>query len=223
MTHLLKVSLNNTFIGTLTLLPGGRTFFAFDETYQDLPNKPVLSQAFFHSSGELLTEEKIRAIRLPPFFSNLLPEGYMREYLAQRAGIKSTQEFQLIDILGQDLPGAVIITPMDGVSDNFIHRHEPKIKEDDTLYHFSLAGVQLKFSAITKHRGGLTIPAHGVGGNWIVKLPAQNYAHVPENEYAIMHLASLIGIPVPEIKLVSLGDIDGLPDMGALAGKQGLS
>jgi len=56
-----------------------------------------------------------------------------------------------------------------------------------------------------------------VGGDWIIKLPAQNYAHVPENEFAMMHLASEIGIPVPETRLVSLTQISGLPRNGVLS------
>jgi serine/threonine-protein kinase HipA len=62
-----------------------------------------------------------------------------------------------------------------------------------------------------------------MGGAWIVKLPAQNYAHVPENEFAVMDLASRIGIPVPETRLVPLAEIENLPEMGVLAGKQVLA
>ena len=32
--------------------------------------------------------------------------------------------------------------------------------------------MQLKFSAVMKAGGGLTIPAQGAGGSWIVKLPS---------------------------------------------------
>lgn len=38
-----------------------------------------------------------------------------------------------------------------------------------------------------------------------------------------MDLASRIGIPVPEIRLIPLTDIDNLPEMGILAGKQALA
>ncbi len=44
----------------------------------------------------------------------------------------------------------------------------------------SLAGVQLKFSAAEKARGGLTIPVTGVGGSWIVKLPSTRFAGRPD-------------------------------------------
>lgn len=223
MTSLLRVSLNDQPIGTLTLLPSGGVFFAFDETYLNAANRPVLSQSFFKPSGEIIPESKSSAGKLPPFFSNLLPEGHMRDYLAQRGGIKPSNEFKLIELLGQDLSGAVVLTPIKGASVDVPTPEEVEANKNLRPLRFSLAGVQLKFSAIAERRGGLTIPASGMGGDWIVKLPAQNYAHVPENEYAIMDLASRIGIPVPEIKLVALTDIANLPEMGILAGKQALA
>lgn len=103
-----------------------------------------------------------------------------------------------------------------------IHAHKTEW-EDDKVFPFSLAGVQLKFSTIAGEHGGLTIPTHGVGGDWIIKLPAQNYTNVPENEYAMMQLAQTIGTPIPEIRLVSLTAISNLPEMGILSGKQALA
>jgi len=225
MTGLLRVWLNETPIGTITLLPSGNVFFAFDEEYLNTTDRLIISQSFFRPSGELIPESQASAGKLPPFFSNLLPEGHMRKYLAQRGGVKPSHEFKLLELLGQDLPGAVIITAMEGMPVDLTHTEEEKLKEgkDTQPLQFSLAGVQLKFSAITERRGGLSIPARGTGGDWIVKLPAQNYAHVPENEYAIMDMASRIGIPVPDIKLVPLSDIGNLPAMGVLAGKQALA
>ena len=74
-----------------------------------------------------------------------------------------------------------------------------------------MAGVQLKFSAVKEAPGGLTIPAEGVGGSWIVKLPSTVYPGVPENEFAMMELARRIGIDVPETALVPIDKIKGLP------------
>lgn len=76
---------------------------------------------------------------------------------------------------------------------------------------FSLAGVQLKFSAVNEASGGLTIPAKGVGGSWIVKLPSQRFESVPENEFSMMTLARLVGIDVPALRLVDMRDIRNLP------------
>ena len=79
MTNLLRVSLNDKTIGTLTQLRSGGIFFAFDEDYLSDASRPVLSQSFFRPSGEMIPESKITSGRLPAFFSNLLPEGHMRD------------------------------------------------------------------------------------------------------------------------------------------------
>lgn len=223
MSRTLRVSLNRLPVGTLTQLPGGGIFFAFDEGYLNMADRPVLSQSFFRPSGEIIPDSMSSSSTLPAFFSNLLPEGHMREYLAKLGGLKPSNEFQLIGLLGQDLPGAVIITPAEGVAADRVSVEETEPDNNPHPLRFSLAGVQLKFSAVMARQGGLTIPASGVGGNWIVKLPAHNYPNVPENEFAMMHLASLAGIPVPETKLIPLSDIGNLPEMGVLAGKQALA
>jgi serine/threonine-protein kinase HipA len=77
--------------------------------------------------------------------------------------------------------------------------------------------VQLKFSAVKDAAGGLTIPANGVGGSWIVKLPSTQFQNVPQNEFAMMELARRIGIDVPETALIPINQISGLPDgIGAI-------
>jgi serine/threonine-protein kinase HipA len=91
---------------------------------------------------------------------------------------------------------------------------------EEPALRFSLAGVQLKFSAIEETQGGLTIPATGDGGSWIVKLPSARFAGVAENEFAMMTLAGMVGIEVPAIRLLDVEDIGGLPaGVGRLEGK----
>ena len=51
----------------------------------------------------------------------------------------------------------------------------------------------------------------GALGDWIVKTPSTRHRDVPLNEYSAMTLASLVGILVPEIKLVELNKLDNLP------------
>jgi len=225
MTGVLDLFLNDRRAGVLTLLPDGRILFSFDETYAEDPARPVLSQSYFAPDGELLTSTKTYSGKAPPFFSNLLPEGHLREYLAERGGIKPTNEFHLLYLLGEDLPGAVIAKEGERFSLPLKKEEEERleIKEAQQPLRFSLAGVQLKFSALMARDGGLTIPASGMGGNWIVKLPSPAYDNIPENEYAMMHMAAEIGIPVPETKLVPLSSIAGLPDFGKLRGTRALA
>ncbi len=223
MSNILEVRLGNTVVGKLTLITGDRSFFAFEESYLNDENRPVLSQSFFTQSGDLIQQTKTVQTKIPPFFSNLLPEGHLRTYLAERGNINPAREFKLIELFGQDLPGAVIVEPWAGITpveEQLVHEAN---MPDEIAYRFSLAGVQLKFSALADSTGGLTVPASGVGGNWIIKLPAQNFANVPENEWSMLHLANEIGIAIPEINLIELSDIAGLPDLGVLTGTKALA
>ena len=222
--NILNVYLNNRVIGTITLLSGERSFLAFDESYLNDDHRLTLSQSFFSQQGAIIAETKIRQTRLPPFFSNLLPEGHLRTYLAAQGGINAGREFKLIELLGEDLPGAVSIKPLEGAGISASKKEDiQKASADDARYRFSLAGIQLKFSALLNNRGGLTIPVSGIGGNWIVKLPAQNFISVPENEWSMLNMAKKIGIPVPETRLIDLDDIKGLPDLGVFSGTKALA
>ncbi|MBI3771676.1 MAG: HipA domain-containing protein [Gammaproteobacteria bacterium] len=212
----LEVLLHGNVIGTLTRLPGDRILFAFDPGYIEDPERPTLSLSFKDQMGGLITDIRPTQTRLPPFFANLLPEGAMRDYLARRAGVNEKREFFLLWALGHDLPGGLTIRPLQGQSVSpAAGGDDRKDQFDDATQaalRFSLAGVQLKFSAVMGAAGGLTIPAQGVGGDWIVKLPSLKFEGVPENEFAMMTLAHRIGINVPEVKLVELRDIAGLPE-----------
>jgi serine/threonine-protein kinase HipA len=211
-------------IGTLTRVAGDRTLFAFNEAYIADEDRPTLGLGFKDRLGGLITEFKPTQTRLLPFFSNLLPEGHMRAYLAELGGVQPEREFFLLWVLGRDLPGAITVIPADGESwppgaDDDVDDDRDGRRREKAL-RFSLAGVQLKFSAVKEASGGLTIPAKGVGGSWIVKLPSQTYDGVPENEFAMMSLARLIGMDVPPLHLVDIRAIGNLPDgIGRLDGQ----
>lgn len=217
----LEVRLHGRPIGSLTLLQGDRTVFSFADAYVEDENRPTLSLSFKDPFGGLVTDIRSTQRVVPPFFSNLLPEGPLRRYLAERASVSEQREFFLLWALGKDLPGALSVGSADGAE------LPPATMGDDSdqrrarTYRFSLAGVQLKFSALSNggKRGGLTIPAQGVDGSWIVKLPSQKFSRVPENEFSMMRVAALMGMNVPDIRLVELDDIANLPgDIGEFHG-----
>ena len=110
----LNVNLYGEPIGTLTNLGGDRTIFAFTDEYIENPDRPTLGLAFKDEFGELYTDFRPYQKRVMPFFSNLLPEGHLRKYLAEQAGVNPEREFYLLWALGHDLPGAITITPADG-------------------------------------------------------------------------------------------------------------
>lgn len=211
----LEVLLYGEPVGALTRVEGDRSLFAFNEKYIADENRPVLGLGFKDKFGELLTEFRPYQTQVMPFFSNLLPEERLREYLAERAAVNPEREFFLLWALGKDLPGAVTVQPADGEQwppETGEPLGEGALRErEEKALRFSLAGVQLKFSAVASATDGLTIPAKGVGGSWIVKLPSDKYDGVPENEFSMMTLARKIGMNVPALELVDIADVGGLP------------
>lgn len=190
-----------------------RNIFTFNESYIANPNRPTFSLSFKSYNGNLVQKVKSTQTRLPPFFANLLPEGALREYLAHQCETNPEREFFLLKVLGADLPGALTIQPASESINIPSHEEEDvsESMESTGVMRFSLAGVQLKFSAIWERGKRLTIPASGTGGAWIVKLPSRVYPGVGENEFIMMTLAREIGIEVPTIKLVPTEEIIGIP------------
>jgi serine/threonine-protein kinase HipA len=200
-------------IATITNVGNDRTLFAFMDAYISDESRPVLGLGFKDSLGGLLTNFKPTQTKLTPFFSNLLPEETMRNYLAERAGMNPAREFFLLWVLGQDLAGAITVEPADGEAlPPNVHQGIDDKTNIESPMRFSLAGVQLKFSAVQQANGGLTIPATGKGGSWIVKLPSSRFDAVPENEYSMMELARMLGMDVPETRLLPISQIANIPD-----------
>jgi serine/threonine-protein kinase HipA len=213
---ILEVFLHEQLVGSITRLPNDSNMFTFDEGYVQNQDRPTLSLSFKSSRGDLKPFRGATQTKLPPFFSNLLPEGPMREYLAKQGGVKPEREFFLLKLLGSDLPGALIVKKAQAQPIYLIQtRIKPKDVQEKALekqvFRFSLAGVQMKFSAIKEDHGGLTIPVNGTGGHWIIKLPSEKWNGVPENEYSMMQLARAAGLKVPEVMLVDTEEIEGLP------------
>ena len=220
----LRVRLHDRPIGVLAHLGDDRTVFSFEQDYIADPDRPVLSLGFKDRLGELITEFRPIQTKVMPFFSNLLPEDRMRTYLAQRASVNPVREYYLLWALGLDLPGAVTVIAAEGQDElPPDHGHDDdrdRNHGDDAALRFSLAGVQLKLSAFKQARGGLSIPAKGMGGAWIVKFPSHAFAGLPENKFAMMSLARLMGIDVPAVQLVDVAGIENLPaGMGEFEGQ----
>jgi len=188
------------------------TRFAFADEYRADPDRSVLGLIFEQD----LFEPHAANLRLPPWFSNLLPEGVLREWIAADRGVSVEREMELLAQVGHDLPGAVRvlpagIAPPEWIGGSSNGTGEPLLPAEERRgWRFSLAGVQLKFSMVTED-DRLTLPAYGEGGDWIVKLPDQRYPQVPRNEFTMMSLAAASGIEVPEVRLVHREHVTGLP------------
>jgi len=142
----------------------------------------------------------------------------LRELIAQGLKVHVDHEFHILSYLGNDLPGALVATPMEpeDVPDQILKAHGKakvvKLEKGTQENKFSLAGVLMKFSMKEKD-GRYNLSKGDILGDWIIKTPSTKHKDVPLNEYTAMSLASLAGINIPEIKLVELDKLENLPQI----------
>lgn len=200
-------------VGDLHLRHGSRWEFHFSTEYLAMPSRPVLGRWFEDQDMPRLTYAATQSY-LPAFFQNYLPEvgSWLREQLAARAGVDPKRNGPLLAVLGEDLPGALVVREV--ADEGAASMEEPPLRDRwvpgcDPL-RFSLAGMQPKFS-VWKEGSRYTLPVTGMGGRWIAKFPDPHHDRVPEHEAAMLDLASAVGICVPEHECVPWNEIENLP------------
>ncbi len=217
----LQLTIHGVLVGYLAGFKGGRNVLSFADTFRNDSGRPTFSlitHPKFPASAKLLEEPWQRNQRLHPVLSNLLPEGSLRELVAQGLKVHIDNEFHIFSYLGSDLPGAIEARPLDpeAVPDKVLQmlgKAQPvKFEKLAQQSKFSLAGVQMKFS-MKEREGRYHLSRDDALGDWIVKTPSTRHKLVPLNEYTAMSLAELAGVDVPEIKLVELDKLENLPQI----------
>lgn len=212
---MLDVILHGRQVGTLVEEPSTHVIsLILDESYLADPVRPVLGQQFEDRREHRVFRQASRPGRLPAFFANLLPEGALGAIVAAQQ--PTADDASKLAVVGEDLPGAVIVRPA-GAQPKAAHGDrifdEPPVSSPamgPEALRFSLAGVQLKFSAVREPGDRFTLPFHGRGGRWILKFGSQDYPRLPENEHWTMQWAARSGLIVPRNELVEATSIAGL-------------
>ncbi|MBB6519996.1 type II toxin-antitoxin system HipA family toxin [Pseudoteredinibacter isoporae] len=219
--NVLQLMLHGHLVGYLAGFKNGRNVLSIADEFKNNPERPTLSlitHPKFPNSDKVMSEPWAKNQRLHPLLSNLLPEGSLRELIAQGLKVHVDNEFHILSYLGEDLPGALIATPMEpeDVPDKVLKAHGKakavKLEKGVQENKFSLAGVQMKFSMKEKD-GRYNLSKGDVLGDWIIKTPSTKYKDVPLNEYTAMSLAALAGVDIPEIKLVEPDKLENLPQI----------
>ncbi|PTB84983.1 hypothetical protein C9988_03185 [Pseudidiomarina aestuarii] len=162
---------------------------------------------------------------LPPFFTNLLSEGWLRTHQAQKARLDKSDEFGLLCANGEELIGAVSVVAGEVETlprQRFVQLPIPKpstLKDkgvtivgtsrsfnDYAVDHangHSISGVQRKL--MMKLDGQQLVPTTR-GGQYIVKPAPEGVPHCPENEFFVMSLANKIGLKTAECGLIPFED-----------------
>ena len=143
---------------------------------------------------------------IPPFFTNLLPEGRRLSSLKHTVKASLDDELALLLAVGSNTVGDVVVVP---------HGQQPQptsaaIDLDGEL-DFSQAlttagitdpiavpGVQDKASART-----IAAPVRGAGTEYILKVSPPEYPQLVENEAACFSIARTAGFPLAQVQLLT--------------------
>ena len=197
-------------VGVLECFEDESQRFSFHPSYISSLNdsRPVLGQIFedrypnsMHVDGPIC------------WFTHLLPQGVMRRWRCRLLGLDEDDSFGLLSALGENLPGAVTLTPTTSAlepSRPAADKPTTSATADDGVLRFSLAGAQWKLSARSSGRGLTTTAASG-GTAYIAKFHAPEYPALPQCEFATMNWARAAGLQVPSFELRSVADFDAIP------------
>ncbi|NOH69919.1 type II toxin-antitoxin system HipA family toxin [Vibrio pectenicida] len=213
----LNIQLHGVDVAIIAHYAGGKNILTFNPEFVAMPaeKRPVFTLRQLQDP-DYLSKPQIRTEKISPVLSNLLPEGVLRELTAKALQCHVNNEFSILAYLGSNLPGALIAKPIEaGDVPDWALEHrlstEPQqinVKHADTK--FSLAGVQMKFSS--SHLDGRYHIDQEISDNmWIIKTPSTVHKGVPVNEYTCMKLAEVAGAEIPEIRLIELKELAGLP------------
>ncbi len=221
--HLLDPQRGPVRVGTLTRDREGAVAFTPAETYLRDSGRPLLSLGWHDPTSDERSRDRLAARgdkiglngSLPPWFSGLLPEGALRKLVLAEMGPGDHDQFDVLTRLGADLPGAVFITPETMPPHSvgpiaFADMAGFRAPRPEGMVKFSLAGIQLKFTA-NREGERLTMPGRGETGRCIIKLASERYAGLPEAEYGAMHLARLIGVKTADCRLVPSSAVVAIP------------
>lgn len=180
----LSVYLGDVAVGLLEHFDDESEVFTFCESYVSahIESRPVLGQMF---------EDRLpRPISVGGpigWFDHLLPQGSMRRWRARLLSIDQDDGFSLLEQLGENLPGAVIMRPAKTLlGDVHSSSRLPIGKSKPQQFRFSLAGAQWKLSARSVDRG-LTTNANAEGVDYIAKFHSPEFPGLPRCEYATMN------------------------------------
>jgi serine/threonine-protein kinase HipA len=166
-----------------------------------------------------LKDEPFSASESRPFFEALLPEGTVRERIANQLKLASSDSFGLLAELGRDCAGALQVLETTRMSetpsvewldepelDDLIEqlpRHPLGVQAGEDRLRLSLAGVQDKAVLIRSADERFGKPLDGMPSTHILKpeLPGNDYPGLARNEYFCMRLADRCGLGVARVEL----------------------
>ena len=198
-----NVYYKDRFAGVVRQEPGERVSFTYDESYL-ASGQPAIAHTLPLRTGPYISQSG-----LPPFFDNLVAEGWMEDAQTRLLGKRRASRFELLLAFGQDCAGAVSIIDPDP-------QDRGSIKPDDPMEiavmagRASLSGIQPKLALI--ERDGQLRPARTDElSTHIGKFASPRHDDLPANEYLTTKALKAL-LPDDDIVDLRIGRIAGFKD-----------
>jgi serine/threonine-protein kinase HipA len=220
-TKTLYVFYGEVRVGTLSVEANHQYRFAYDTQW-------LSSDTVFALSCSLpLSESLLPYDASYAFFSNLIPEGDLRNKLAMQLGISEKNDFGLLEIVGGDVAGAISLYPDENIPETGSNEAK-QLNETDLLYvleklkthpflantedfnegkalRLSLAGAQNKLPIIYQDQC-FALPLGQTASSHILKPDNEYIPNLVINEAFCMKLAKACGLPVADVELRHIQD-----------------
>ena len=118
-----EISGERHLVGTLEMIPGREEQFVYADSYLENEAAQPLSVLL------PLREEPFPARQTRAFFRNLLPEGGALAAVAKTLEVKSSSYLKVLDALGSECIGALILESDNG-SDDALYGYDPLSREE---------------------------------------------------------------------------------------------
>jgi serine/threonine-protein kinase HipA len=152
------------------------------------------------------------------YFDNLLPEGSVRDFIAQAEHISPNNVFGLLERFGGDTAGALSLLPhgqtpssephylpvtQESIREWFVNSRGIPLNLAGEQARMSLSGAQDKMTVYIDSHGSIALPLGAAPSSHIIK-PSMGYrSQVPQtavNEALVMTLAAAIKLDVPTVR-----------------------
>ena len=212
ITTSLEVWLLNQRAGTLWL-KDGELQFEYSVLWLEQPQAIALSQSL------PLQAEPFGDRACRPFFAGLLPEGQLRQMIAQQCQISRSNDFGLLKAIGGDCAGAVSLVVGDQVAEpdavEWLEQDQlsallddlpqrPMLAQRDGL-RLSLAGAQDKLPVVFDE-GRIGLPLGSTASTHILKPAIAAVEGSVINEAFCMALGQAMGLQVADAEILTTGE-----------------
>src|SRR3990167_787616 len=200
-----KVYFQEQLAGILSQEPGDRVSFTYDSTYL-ASGYPAIAHTLPLSQTPYITTEG-----LPPFFDNLVAEGWLEEAQTRLLAKRMASRFELLLAFGADCAGAVSVIDAEPfrLSTNLLDLNDPKEMAVLTS-RASLSGIQPKLAIV--QRNNRYYPAKiGEISTHIAKFPSHKHPDLLQNEYLTLQAIQAL-LPDDQIVEITIDSIEGLTE-----------